>query len=117
MTATLYSLRLSHPAHAVGLMLERKGIDHEVRNLMAGFHPLLVHAAGFRGGTVPALKIDGRRIQRSREIAAALDEIQPEPALFPADLERRLPDPPLPPAGLVAAGVTIGRMRGDARGL
>lgn len=89
MPATLYSLRLSHPSHAVRLMLERKGIEHRVRNLPAGFHPLLLHAAGFRGGTVPALSIDGRRVQRSREIAAALDEIRPEPPLFPAEEGRR----------------------------
>ena len=35
--------------------------------------------------TVPALKIDGERIQGSREIARALDRIQPDPPLFPAD--------------------------------
>lgn len=89
MAATLYSLRLSHPSHAVRLMLERKGIEHRVRSLPAGFHPLILHAAGFRGGTVPALSIDGRRVQRSREIAAALDQIHPEPPLFPAEEDRR----------------------------
>lgn len=70
-------------------MLERKGIEHRVRDLPAGFHPPLLRAAGFRGGTVPALKIDGRRIQHSRRISAALDAIRPEPALFPADPGRR----------------------------
>lgn len=89
MTATLYSLRLSHPAYAVRLMLERKGIEHRVRDLPAGFHPPLLRAAGFRGGTVPALKVDGQRIQHSRRISAALDAIRPEPALFPAEPDRR----------------------------
>ena len=33
MRATLYSLELSHPSQAARLMLERKGIDHEVKDL------------------------------------------------------------------------------------
>ena len=44
---------------------------------------------GFPGVTVPALKLDGRKIQGSREIARELDRIQPEPALYPADPEKR----------------------------
>lgn len=70
-------------------MLERKGISHRVVNLLPGLHPALVRALGFRGNTVPALEIEGRRIQGSRVISRALDEIQPEPGLFPADPERR----------------------------
>ena len=38
---------------------------------------------------MPALKLDGRRIQGSREIARELDQIQPEPPLFPADPAQR----------------------------
>ena len=87
--ARLYSLELSHPANAARLMLERKGIEHDVTCLMSGFQPLLLRALGFRRGTTPALKIDGRRIQGSRQVAAVLDEIQPEPPLFPADSELR----------------------------
>lgn len=85
MRATLYSLSLSHPGHAARLMLEHKGIEHRVVNLLPGMHPLLVRARGFGGNTVPALRIDGRRIQGSLAISRALDEIQPEPPLFPAD--------------------------------
>ena len=66
-------------------MLERKGIEHEVKDLFPGFHPAQLRGAGFRGGTVPALKLDGRRVQRSVLISRALDEAQPEPRLFPAD--------------------------------
>ena len=89
MRATLYSLRLSHPGQAAHLMLERKGIEHRVVNLLPGMHPALVRARGFRANTVPALRIDGRRIQGSRAISRALDEIQPDPPLFPADPGRR----------------------------
>jgi glutathione S-transferase len=66
-------------------MLERKGIEHEVENLFPGGHPAQLRLAGFRGGTVPGLKIDGRRVQGSLNISRALDELQPEPRLFPAD--------------------------------
>jgi glutathione S-transferase len=89
MRVKLYSLSLSHPSQAARLMLERKGIEHDVNDLLPGFHPLQLRLAGFRGGTVPALKIDGRRVQGSLEISRALDEVQPEPGLFPADPARR----------------------------
>ena len=85
----LYSLSLSHPGQAAHLMLEHKGIEHRVVDLLPGMHPLLVRARGFGGNTVPALRIGGRRIQGSQAISRALDEIQPEPPLFPADPERR----------------------------
>jgi glutathione S-transferase len=66
-------------------MLEHKGIDHRVTMFPAGLHPVLVRLAGFRGHTVPVLKIDGRRVERSLEIAQELERIKPEPALYPAD--------------------------------
>ena len=89
MAIKLYSLSLSHPAHSARLMLEHKGIEHEIVDLLPGFHPLLLHAAGFRGGTVPALRIDGRRIQGTLRISRALDELRPDPPLFPSDPEQR----------------------------
>jgi glutathione S-transferase len=88
-TARLYWLVLSHPSQAVRLMLERKGIEHEIKDLFPGGHPVQLRIAGFRGGTVPALKIDGRRVQGSLNISRALDEVQAEPRLFPADPEGR----------------------------
>jgi glutathione S-transferase len=39
--------------------------------------------------TVPALNIEGARIQGSREISRALDRIKPDPPLFPADPDAR----------------------------
>lgn len=38
---------------------------------------------------MPALKIEGERIQGSREISRALDRIKPDPPLFPADPAER----------------------------
>jgi glutathione S-transferase len=66
-------------------MLDRKGIEAKVVDIPPGMHAAALRPLGFRRGTVPALRIDGRRIQGSREISRALDEIQPEPRLFPAD--------------------------------
>jgi glutathione S-transferase len=85
MSAKLYSLAMSHPSHAVHAMLEHKRIEHDVSDLLPGMHPVVLRAARFRGGTVPALVIDGRRIQGSLRISRALDELVPEPPLFPAD--------------------------------
>jgi glutathione S-transferase len=87
--AKLYSLELSHPSQAARLMLEHKGIEHEVDDLLPGMHPVQLRLAGFRGGTVPALRIDGRKVQGSLQIARALEEIKPEPHLYPTDPERR----------------------------
>jgi glutathione S-transferase len=89
MAATLYSLSTSHPALAVRGMLDLKGIDYRVVDLWPGFHPVVVRLRGFRGGTVPALVIDGRRIQGSRAIARALDALRPDPPLFPREPEAR----------------------------
>lgn len=85
----LYVIPLSHPAYSARLMLEHKGMEHEVVRLLSGFHPLLLRALGFTGGTVPALRLDGRKLQGSLCISRALDEACAERPLFPADPERR----------------------------
>jgi glutathione S-transferase len=85
MRAVLYGMAHSHPVHAARLMLERKGVEHRVVNILPGLHPLVVRAVGFRGGSVPALRIAGRRVQGTRRISRALDQLHPEPALVPAD--------------------------------
>jgi glutathione S-transferase len=71
------------------LMLDRKGIPFKRIDLMPVISKGVVRAQGFPGVTVPALKLNGRKIQGSREIARELDHIQPEPALYPADPEKR----------------------------
>jgi glutathione S-transferase len=89
MKARLYSLTTSHPSQAARVMLELKGVDHEVVDLLPGMHPLFLRVAGFRGGTVPALRMDGTRVQGSLRISRFLEEVSPKPPLFPAQGERR----------------------------
>jgi glutathione S-transferase len=87
--ANLYWFPISHPSQAARLMLERKQIDYRPVNLMPGLHPMLVRVFGFQGTTVPALRLDGRRVQGSLAISRVLDEIEPESPLFPPDGGRR----------------------------
>jgi glutathione S-transferase len=70
-------------------MLAYKGIDYKRTDLMPVVSKGALRAVGFPGMTVPALKIEGEKIQGSRPIARALDRLQPEPPLFPADPDRR----------------------------
>ena len=87
--AKLYVIPGSHPSRSAMLMLDRKGIPFKRVDLMPVISKGVVRAQGFPGVTVPALKLSGRKIQGSREIARELDHIQPEPALYPADPEKR----------------------------
>jgi glutathione S-transferase len=110
-TAKLYVIP-THPCATAMLMLEHKGIPYQRVDLPAPLHPLALRLHGFRGnaaafrdidgrphrvlaladrtGTVPALLFDGKRVTRNRDIARFLDEVQPDPPLFPAEPDRRL---------------------------
>jgi glutathione S-transferase len=70
---------------AARLMLEHKEIPYKRRDLIPVVSKGILRAAGFRGITVPALKLNGNKIQGSREIARELDRIQPERPLYPSD--------------------------------
>ncbi len=102
----------THPCRTAMLMLEHKRIPYRRVDLPAALHPLALRLHGFRGnaapfrdiddrphrvlaladrmGTVPALLFDGNRVMRNRDIARFLDEVQPDPPLFPAEPDRRL---------------------------
>ena len=89
MTATLYGIPASHPVHAATLMLRRKGIEYRRVDLPQWFHRPLLRLLRFPGTTVPALVLDGRRLQTTRVIARALDDVWPDPPLVPADPDER----------------------------
>ncbi len=89
MEVTLYSIPGSHPAIAVGRMLDQKGIAYKRRDLMPVISKGVLKAMRFPGTTIPSVNLDGRKVTGSRAISRALDEIQPDPPLFPADPEAR----------------------------
>lgn len=85
MAITLYAIPISNPSNAARGMLAYKRLPYRLVKLPPGFHPWLVRMAGFPGHTVPALEIDGVKLQHSLAISRALDELEPEWPLFPAD--------------------------------
>jgi glutathione S-transferase len=87
--ARLYVIPASHPSIAAALMLEHKGIPYKRTDLMPVISKGVLRAAGFPGVTVPALKLDGTKVQGSRPIARELERVRPEPPLFPTDPEKR----------------------------
>jgi glutathione S-transferase len=89
MKVRLYTIPGSHPGVAVQAMLKHKGIPFERTDLFPVMSKVVVRSLGFPGNTVPALKIDGRKVQGSREITRELDRVRPEPPFFPADPEKR----------------------------
>ena len=83
MRATVYGIPGSHPVKSAILMLDRKGIEHRVVQVPSVLCRPALRTMGFPGPTVPAVRVDGRRIQTTRAIARELDEIRPVPPLFP----------------------------------
>jgi glutathione S-transferase len=81
----LYSMQISHPSMAARKMLELKAVDYELVDVLPLNQRVHLRLAGFRGGTVPALKLDGRRIQGSTQISRAVDAQWPDHPLFPSD--------------------------------
>jgi glutathione S-transferase len=87
--AILFGLPASHPVLAAQLMLEHKGVEYRRVDLVPAAHRAFVRALGFPGITVPALRLDGAKIQGTTQIALALDALTPSPPLFPHDPEKR----------------------------
>jgi glutathione S-transferase len=89
MDTRLYVIPGSHPSYAAALMLGHKGIAFKRTDLMPVVSKGVLRLVGFPGITVPALKIDGDKVQGSRPIARELERLRPEPPLFPADADKR----------------------------
>jgi glutathione S-transferase len=89
MAVTLYWMPVSHPSRAVRKMLDLKGVEYQLVEVLPFNQRLHLRLAGFRAGTVPALKLDGQRVQGSRTISRVLDERWPAPPLFPPDPQAR----------------------------
>jgi glutathione S-transferase len=84
----LYVVHGSHPCAAVMKALDLKGLEYSVIEWPP---PLQVPMQRmiFGGRTVPGLQIDGEKIQGSRTIMRRLDELVPEPRLYPTDPAER----------------------------
>jgi glutathione S-transferase len=87
--ATLFGVPASHPSLAAELMLQHKKVEYRRADLVTAAHRGLLRALGFPRKTVPAIRIDGAKVQGTKQIALALDALIPSPPLFPADPERR----------------------------
>jgi glutathione S-transferase len=82
----LYVIPESHPTRTAELILRYKGIPYKRTDLPPVVSRFVVHRLlRFPGDRVPAMKVDGRKLQGSREVSRELDLLQPEPPLFPAD--------------------------------
>jgi glutathione S-transferase len=89
MSTRLFVIPASHPSITVELMLAHKGIAYKRTDLLPVISKGVLKAAGFPGVTVPALKIEGSKVQGSRQIARELERLRPEQPLFPADAQKR----------------------------
>ena len=89
MDVRLFTIPGSHPGVSAQLLLEHKGIDYKRTDLLPVVTWGVLKALRFPRVTVPAMKIDGERVQGSLEIARELERIKPEPPLFPASPELR----------------------------
>jgi glutathione S-transferase len=87
--ATLIGVPASHPTLTAELALERKGIPFRRIDIVPGVSRALIRLLGFSGNRVPAVRVDGQRLQGSRVITRALEVLVPDPPLFPADPEDR----------------------------
>ena len=89
MSNRLYVIPASHPSIAAELMLQHKGIDYKRTDLLPVVSKGVLRAVGFPGVTVPALKIDGTKVQGSRQITRELERLRPDPPLLPTEPEKR----------------------------
>ncbi len=88
MATRLYVVAASHPSLAVKRALDLKGIAFKRVEWPPTVH-VPMQRMRFGQGTVPGLTIDGERIVGSRTIMHRLDELHPEPPLYPEDPEAR----------------------------
>jgi glutathione S-transferase len=85
MTAKLYVIHGSHPCAAVERALTLKGIEYKKIEYPPPLH-FAIQRLRFGAPRVPSIIFeDGEKLQGSRPIIRRLEELAPEPPLFPAD--------------------------------
>lgn len=90
-TLTLHALPPSHPCMTAEAALRMKGLVFERVDLVPGRHPEEMEKVYGKGNTtVPGLLVDGEPVHGSRAILERLEQLAPEPALYPADRAERV---------------------------
>ncbi len=80
----LHLLPPSPPCLTAEAALRHKGLEYERVELVSGQHgPVLEAIYGTGATTVPGLLVDGEPVHGSRAILDRLEQIAPEPALYP----------------------------------
>ncbi len=83
-TITLHGLPPSHPSKAAEVALRFKGVEFERVDMDMGRHnEQMQEIYGEGNRTVPGMVVDGEPIHGSRAIFARIEEIAPDPPLFP----------------------------------
>jgi glutathione S-transferase len=88
MDGRLYVVHGSHPCETVKRAMEMKGIPYKLVELPPPLHAPIQRLL-FGERTVPALRMNGEKISGSRKILRRLEELRPDPPLYPADPEER----------------------------
>ncbi len=82
----LHVLPPSHPCMTVTEALRLKGLEHERVELVPGEHvEKMKEIYGEGNSTVPGLLVDGEPVHGSRPILARLEQLVPEPLLYPSE--------------------------------
>jgi glutathione S-transferase len=82
----LHVLPPSHPCMTVTEALRLKGLEHERVELRPGSHvEQMQEIYGEGNSTVPGMLIDGEPVHGSRTILARLEQLAPEPVLYPSE--------------------------------
>jgi glutathione S-transferase len=89
MQVKLYAIPASNAVMAAQLALERKGIPYKRVDQLPVLHRITMRLRGFEGSTVPGMAVNGRKVHGSRAIMRTLDELEPDPRLYPEDADQR----------------------------
>jgi glutathione S-transferase len=87
---TLWQIAISHYSEKARWALDHKKIEHVRRGPAPGVHmAVALYLSRGASKTFPILQLEGRAIADSTAIVAALEELRPDPPLYPTDPEQR----------------------------
>lgn len=90
-TLILHGVPSSHPVLTVEAGLRHKGLDFERVDLPIGDHgDAVAEIYGDGARTVPGLLLDGEPVHGSIGILRRVEELVPEPSLYPADVAEQV---------------------------